>query len=275
MIAGRGFLVISHLLSKSSRDHLTAELLNTFLKLTKYLVTCPTNNRLALTESCKSCFDTAWLILTWSILDRNHLIVALLDFLLSDLLLKQLLDHCLFNPSLWIHTPAQVREHFVSVFVFFCLSLPGSTLLPRWTFPLFKFCLKLNLNQVQIRLYNYLSTDFLADTQVESLQNLFESDNWTLLQIYSNVRRVSTVLQTMHTLKSYYWVVKPERENGVSLKGLDINRPSEADIVTIRLVVFFLPFSRSFLFVFLSKRILAHLNVCGIGHLVKSYHKFV
>ena len=45
MIAGRGFLVISHLLSKSSRDHLTADLLNTFLKLTKYLVTCPTNNR--------------------------------------------------------------------------------------------------------------------------------------------------------------------------------------------------------------------------------------
>ena len=38
----------------------------------------------------------------------------------------------------------------------------------------------------------------------------------------------------MHTLKSYYWVVKPERENGVCLKGLDINRPSEADIVTIR-----------------------------------------
>ena len=47
VIAGRGFLVISHLLSKSSRDHLTADLLNTFLKLTKYLVTCPTNNRLA------------------------------------------------------------------------------------------------------------------------------------------------------------------------------------------------------------------------------------
>ena len=45
VIAGRGFLVISHLLSKSSRDHLTADLLNTFLKLTKYLVTCPTNNR--------------------------------------------------------------------------------------------------------------------------------------------------------------------------------------------------------------------------------------
>lgn len=42
----------------------------------------------------------------------------------------------------------------------------------------------------------------------------------------------------MHTLKSYYWVVKPERENGVCLKGLDINRPSEADIVTIRFEYF-------------------------------------
>ena len=45
--------------------------LQTFLKLTKYLVTCPSNN--------------------------------------TDLLLKQLLDHCLFNPSLWIHTPATVQ----------------------------------------------------------------------------------------------------------------------------------------------------------------------
>ena len=35
VIAGRGFLVISHLLGRSSRDHLTADLLNTFLKLTK------------------------------------------------------------------------------------------------------------------------------------------------------------------------------------------------------------------------------------------------
>ena len=79
----------------------------------------------------------------------------------------------------------------------------------------------------------------------------------------------------MHTLKSYYWVVKPERENGVCLKGLDINRPSEADIVTIRLVVFFLPFSKSFLFLFKSKKILTHLNLFCIGHLVKSHHKFV
>ena len=71
VIAGRGFLVISHLLGRSSRRHLTLELLQTFLKLTKYLVTCPSNN--------------------------------------TDLLLKQLLDHCLFNPALWIYTPAVVQ----------------------------------------------------------------------------------------------------------------------------------------------------------------------
>ena len=125
VIAGRGFLVISHLLSRSSpRIHLTNDLLNTFLKLTKYLVTCPSSN--------------------------------------TDLLLKQLLDHCLFNPALWIHTPAPV----------------------------------------QTRLYAYLATDFLSDTQ-----------------IYSNVRRVSTVLQTMHTLKYYYWIVDPRDLTGITPKG--------------------------------------------------------
>ena len=139
VISGRGFLVISHLLSKSSRDHLTLELLQTFLKLTKYLVTCPSNN--------------------------------------SDLLLKQLLDHCLFNPALWIHTPASV----------------------------------------QTKLYSYLATDFLSDTK-----------------IYSNVRRVSTVLQTMHTLKYYYWIVDPSEATGIVPKGVDGPRPTKEEIMTIR-----------------------------------------
>ena len=112
-------------------EEMTLMLLQTFLKLTKYLVTCPSNN--------------------------------------TDLLLKQLLDHCLFNPALWIHTPATV----------------------------------------QIKLYSYLATDFLSDTQ-----------------IYSNVRRVSTVLQTMHTLKYYYWIVDPRELTGITPKGLDPAAPA-------------------------------------------------
>ena len=199
----------------------------------------------------------------------------------------------MFNPSLWIHTPAQVHHHTHHHthhhHHHHHHHHTHHTHHHHTAFP----------HQVQIRLYNYLSTDFLADTQVTS--NLFEkrimmSDEKLTIhifthrptrvssdlafviilaskficdrfQIYSNVRRVSTVLQTMHTLKSYYWVVKPERylcqnnicysqfgpflhfdfkkitffpfsrENGVCLKGLDINRPSEADIVTIRFVL--------------------------------------
>ncbi len=139
VIAGRGFLVISHLLGRSSRHHLTPDLLNTFLKLTKYLVTCPSAN--------------------------------------TDLLLKQLLDHCLFNPALWIHTPAVV----------------------------------------QTKLYSYLATEFLSDTG-----------------IYSNVRRVSTVLQTMHTLKYYYWIEDPRPLSGITPKGVDGPRPEPDEIVSIR-----------------------------------------
>lgn len=73
------------------------------------------------------------------------------------------MDHVLFNPALWIYTPANV----------------------------------------QARLYSYLATEFLSDTQ-----------------IYSNVRRVSTVLQTVHTLKYYYWVVNPRAKSGIIPKGL-------------------------------------------------------
>ncbi|VEN49008.1 unnamed protein product, partial [Callosobruchus maculatus] len=139
MIQNRGFLVISFMLQRASREHLTIEVLGSFLSLTKYLVTCLSAN--------------------------------------SELLLKQLLDHILFNPALWIYTPASV----------------------------------------QTRLYSYLATEFLSDTQ-----------------IYSNVRRVSTVLQTMHTLKYYYWVVNPRAKSGISPKGLDGPRPAQKDIVPIR-----------------------------------------
>ncbi|KAI5633363.1 hypothetical protein NE865_13916 [Phthorimaea operculella] len=139
MLQCRGFLVISHMLQRCSRDHLTPDTLASFLHLTKHLVTCCSPN--------------------------------------SDLLLKQLLDHILFNPALWIHTPAAV----------------------------------------QARLYCYLATDFLADAH-----------------IYGSVRRVSTVLQTVHTLKYYYWVVNPRQKSGIVPKGLEGPRPAHKDILTIR-----------------------------------------
>jgi hypothetical protein len=94
--------------------------------------------------------------------DRQILRINMKLFCFS-FLTWQLLDHVLFNPALWIYTPANV----------------------------------------QARLYSYLATEFLSDTQ-----------------IYSNVRRVSTVLQTVHTLKYYYWVVNPRAKSGITPKGL-------------------------------------------------------
>ncbi|CAH1159867.1 unnamed protein product [Phaedon cochleariae] len=149
MIQNRGFLVISFMLQRSSRDHLTIDVLGSFLSLTKYLVTCLSANSELLLKQL-FCFS----FLTW-----------------------QLLDHVLFNPALWIYTPASV----------------------------------------QTKLYSYLATEFLSDTQ-----------------IYSNVRRVSTVLQTVHTLKYYYWVVNPRSKSGITPKGLDGPRPAHKDILAIR-----------------------------------------
>ncbi|XP_065158028.1 neurobeachin isoform X5 [Atheta coriaria] len=149
MIQNRGFLVISFMLQRSSREHLTIDVLGSFLSLTKHLVTCLSANSELLLKQL-FCFS----FLTW-----------------------QLLDHVLFNPALWIYTPAPVQS----------------------------------------KLYSYLATEFLSDTQ-----------------IYSNVRRVSTVLQTVHTLKYYYWVANPRSKSGITPKGLDGPRPAQKDILAIR-----------------------------------------
>lgn len=56
---------------------------------------------------------------------------------------------------------------------------------------------------MQLTLYTYLATEFIST-----------------VTIYNTIRRVSTVLQVMHTLKYYYWVVNPQDRSGVFPKGL-------------------------------------------------------
>lgn len=52
-LQNRGFLVISFMLQRSSREHLTLEVLGSFLSLTKYLVTClSANSDLLLKQVC-------------------------------------------------------------------------------------------------------------------------------------------------------------------------------------------------------------------------------
>lgn len=65
------------------------------------------------------------------------------------------------------------------------------------------FSYVLYLLQVQLTLYTYLATEFIST-----------------VTIYNTVRRVGTVLQVMHTLKYYYWVINPQDRSGVVPKGL-------------------------------------------------------
>ncbi|OCT96018.1 hypothetical protein XELAEV_18013708mg [Xenopus laevis] len=137
MLGGKGFLVIGYLLEKSSRVHITRAVLEQFLSFAKYLD------------------------------GLSH----------GAPLLKQLCDHILFNPAIWIHTPAKV----------------------------------------QLSLYTYLSAEFIGTAT-----------------IYTTIRRVGTVLQLMHTLKYYYWVVNPIDSSGINPKGLDGSRPSQKEIISLR-----------------------------------------
>ncbi|XP_053167815.1 neurobeachin isoform X6 [Hemicordylus capensis] len=137
MLGGKGFLVIGYLLEKSSRIHITRAVLEQFLSFAKYLD------------------------------GLSH----------GAPLLKQLCDHILFNPAIWIHTPAKV----------------------------------------QLSLYTYLSAEFIGTAT-----------------IYTTIRRVGTVLQLMHTLKYYYWVVNPADSSGITPKGLEGPRPSQKEIISLR-----------------------------------------
>ncbi|XP_046699240.1 lipopolysaccharide-responsive and beige-like anchor protein isoform X2 [Silurus meridionalis] len=137
ILACKGFLVIGYSLEKSSKVHVTRPVLDIILSFARYLSNLPN----------------------------------------GILLLKQLCDHILFNPAIWIHTPAKVQQI----------------------------------------LYTYLATEFIST-----------------VTIYNAVRRVGTVLQVMHTLKYYYWVVNPQDRSGVTPKGLDGPRPSQKEIHALR-----------------------------------------
>ncbi|XP_059407807.1 lipopolysaccharide-responsive and beige-like anchor protein [Carassius carassius] len=137
VLACKGFLVIGYSLEKSSKVHVTRPVLDIILAFARYLSNLPS----------------------------------------GVLLLKQLCDHILFNPTIWIYAPAKV----------------------------------------QLALYTYLATEFIST-----------------VNIYNAIRRVGTVLQVMHTLKYFYWVVNPLDRSGITPKGLDGPRPNQKEILSLR-----------------------------------------
>ncbi|XP_064200715.1 lipopolysaccharide-responsive and beige-like anchor protein isoform X48 [Anguilla rostrata] len=137
ILACKGFLVIGYALEKSSKVHVTWPVLDIFLAFARYLGNLQNGVPL----------------------------------------LKQLCDHILFNPNIWIHSPAKV----------------------------------------QLPLYTYLATEFISTAT-----------------FYNAIRRVGTVLQVMHTLKYFYWVVNPQDRSGVTAKGLDGPRPNHKEMLSLR-----------------------------------------
>ncbi|KAJ8262151.1 hypothetical protein GJAV_G00163030 [Gymnothorax javanicus] len=137
ILACKGFLVIGYCLEKSSKVHITRPVLDIFLAFSRYLSNLQNGVPL----------------------------------------LKQLCDHILFNPNIWIHSPAKV----------------------------------------QLALYTYLATEFVSTAT-----------------IFNSIRRVGTVLQIMHTLKFYYWLVNPQDRSGVTPKGLDGPRPNQKELLSLR-----------------------------------------
>ncbi len=95
----------------------------------------------------------------------------------GTILLKQLLDHIIFNPSIWVYCSIHV----------------------------------------QTQLYAYLATEFVNDVDV-----------------YNNIRRISAVIQTVHALKYYYWIINPRDRSGFEPKAIESQRTSVQNICSLR-----------------------------------------
>lgn len=226
MLQSYAFVIISSFLMKNARVLINEKTLDIILNLTKTLISASVN-------------------------------AGNSD---DSVLLKQLMDSILFNSSLWIYVNSKL----------------------------------------QIRLYSYLATEFLstgvassnslnASQQMNSAQSNADgsSGNYSNSNntggnapstpgassaaggsggphlngiVFSEVRRISTVLQLLHSLKYYYWVVPEDLSNHQStmnnnyelmnaLKGSNLSasiqpiqvrardsqlRPCKSDLITIR-----------------------------------------
>ena len=74
MLQCRGFLVISHLLQRTGREHMNDQVLGVFLQLSKYLVTCPGTNTELLLKQVRGWWSVVWSVM-W-ICRSRHLVCA-------------------------------------------------------------------------------------------------------------------------------------------------------------------------------------------------------
>ena len=199
VVQSHGFVIISSLLAKNSRLLIQEETLDIILTLIKTLMST--------ISFCSSSSSE------------------------DNILLKQLMNSLLFNPSLWIYVDAKL----------------------------------------QIRLYCYLATEFLSagtasstSSNCDMSSNICHSSNDSfsgssssssgINVIFSEVRRISTILQLLHSLKYYYWLVPEDNLDSnhsntvtdttslyqsssqtIQVKARESSlRPSKNDLISIR-----------------------------------------
>ncbi|XP_054153239.1 neurobeachin-like isoform X2 [Oppia nitens] len=112
----------------------------------------------------------------------------------DSILLKQLMDSVLFNAFLWIYVDSKL----------------------------------------QLRLYCFLATEFISGTNNTNSNNGNNSGSNSVSNgiVFSEVRRISTVLQLLHSLKYYYWL---SEEKTIQVKAKDKSlRPNKSELLSIR-----------------------------------------
>ncbi|KAK5985962.1 DUF4704 domain-containing protein, partial [Trichostrongylus colubriformis] len=132
----KGFLIIGHALQKSSNRHITMKVAEQVIDMAKFLLRCSSGGPL----------------------------------------IKQLFEHIMFNPKLWINSEPDVQVH----------------------------------------LYNYLATDFLAN-----------------INFHHIIRQVATFGEMCHALKFYYWVTLPKPPSAYQVEERPESFPNEA-VIAIR-----------------------------------------
>jgi hypothetical protein len=196
IVQNNGFVIVAYSLATNSRLLLTERLLETFLNLTRTLMTTASSHG-------------------------------------DSLLLKNLLDNILFNPSLWIYAEPNIQIKLYSYLAneFLNGTRHGS-----------KYNMSNTTNSLPYMAYsptavgggfvaqNYAASSTNADEQPKSIS--FEGPSIVADLLFGEMRRVSTVLQSLHSLKYYYWVVE---ENNINHKARNYRfRPERSELLVIR-----------------------------------------
>lgn len=204
IVQNNGFVIIACALASNARLLLSERLLDIFLNLTRTLLTTSTTVG-------------------------------------DSLLLKHMMDNILLNPTLWIYADTKLQIKLYNYLATEFLYGTGRTS-NKYTisnssgkrssssFIAYSPTLSGTVAMSGHGL-GYSANSFLNDDQVKSESAESACPLITDL-LFGEVRRVSTVLQSLHALKYYYWVAE---EKNINPKAKNHSlRPSFGDLITIR-----------------------------------------